>query len=74
MNFIIMVIRLSCWQFTWNIIMQKIKINGVQNMEYMLDHETLFGTVARTLRYGFKKSTDLALYLFNIFQAYSNFT
>ena len=45
-----------------------------ENMEYMLDHETLFGTVSRTLRDDFKKSIDLTLYLLNIFQAYSNFT
>jgi len=43
-------------------------------MEIMLDHETLFGTVSRTLRDDFKKSIDLTLYLLNIFQAYSNFT
>ena len=40
----------------------------------MLDHETLFGTVSRTLRDDFKKSIELTLYLLNIFQAYSNFT
>lgn len=45
-----------------------------QNMEAMLEHETLFGTVSRTLRDDYKKSIDLTLYLLNIFQAYSNFT
>ena len=45
-----------------------------ENMEYMLEHETLFGTVSRTLRDDFKKSLELTLYLLNIFQAYSNFT
>lgn len=45
-----------------------------ENMEYMLDHETLFGTVSRTLRDDYKKSIDLTLYLLNVFQAYSNFT
>lgn len=45
-----------------------------ENMEYMLDHDTLFGTVSRTLRDDYKKSIDLTLYLLNIFQAYSNFT
>jgi hypothetical protein len=40
----------------------------------MLEHETLFGTVSRTLRDDFKKSLELTLYLLNIFQAYSNFT
>lgn len=45
-----------------------------ENMEGMLDHETLFGTVSRTLRDDYKKSIDLTLYLLNIFQAYSNFT
>lgn len=45
-----------------------------ENMEIMLDHETLFGTVSRTLRDDYKKSIDLTLYLLNIFQAYSNFT
>ena len=45
-----------------------------ENMEYMLEHETLFGTVSRTLRDDFRKSIDLTLYLLNIFQAYSNFT
>ena len=43
-------------------------------MEIMLDHETLFGTISRTLRDEFKKSIELTLYLLNIFQAYSNFT
>ena len=45
-----------------------------ENMEYMLEHETLFGTVSRTLRDDYKKSLELTLYLLNIFQAYSNFT
>ena len=45
-----------------------------ENMEAMLEHETLFGTVSRTLRDEYKKSIDLTLYLLNIFQAYSNFT
>ena len=45
-----------------------------ENMEAMLEHETLFGTISRTLRDDFKKSIDLTLYLLNIFQAYSNFT
>lgn len=45
-----------------------------ENMEYMLEHETLMGTVSRTLRDEFKKSLELTLYLLNIFQAYSNFT
>jgi hypothetical protein len=38
-----------------------------ENMEFMLEHETLFGTVSRTLRDEFKKSLDLTLYLLNIF-------
>ena len=45
-----------------------------ENMEYMIEHETLFGTISRTLRDDFKKSLELTLYLLNIFQAYSNFT
>lgn len=45
-----------------------------ENMEFMLEHETLLGTVSRTLRDDFKKSLELTLYLLNIFQAYSNFT
>jgi sRNA-binding regulator protein Hfq len=45
-----------------------------ENMEIMLEHETLFGTVSRTLRDDYKKSIELSLYLLNIFQAYSNFT
>ena len=40
----------------------------------MLEHETLFGTVSRTLRDDYKKGVELTLYLLNIFQAYSNFT
>lgn len=44
------------------------------DMEAMLDHETLFGTVSRILRDDYKKSIDLTLYLLNFFQAYSNFT
>ena len=43
-------------------------------MEIMLEHETLFGTVSRTLRDDYKKGVELTLYLLNIFQAYSNFT
>ncbi len=43
-------------------------------MEIMIDHETLFGTISRTLRDDYKKSIELTLYLLNIFQAYSNFT
>lgn len=38
-----------------------------ENMEYMLEHETLFGTVSRTLRDDYKKSLELTLYLLNIF-------
>jgi hypothetical protein len=38
-----------------------------ENMEYMLEHETLFGTISRTLRDDFKKSLELTLYLLNIF-------
>ncbi len=45
-----------------------------ENMEYMLEHETLLGTISRTLRDDYKKSLELTLYLLNIFQAYSNFT
>jgi len=44
-----------------------------ENMEFMLEHETLFGTISRTLRDDYKKSIDLTLYLLNMFQAYSNF-
>ena len=40
----------------------------------MLGHETLLGTVSRTLRDDFKKSMELTLYLLNIFKAYSNFS
>ena len=43
-------------------------------MEFMLEHETLLSTMARTLRDDFKKSLELTLYLLNFFQAYSNFT
>ena len=45
-----------------------------ENMEIMLEHETLLGTVSRTLRDYYKKSIEMTLYLLNIFQAYSNFT
>ena len=45
-----------------------------KNMEIMLSHETLIVTVSRTLRDDYKKSMELALYLLNIFQAYSNFS
>ena len=40
---------------------------SAENMEIMLDHETLMGTVSRTLRDDFKKSIELSLYLLNIF-------
>ena len=45
-----------------------------KNMEVMLSHETLVVTISRTLRDDYKKSMELALYLLNIFQAYSNFS
>jgi hypothetical protein len=38
-----------------------------ENMEFMLEHETLMGTVSRTLRDDFKKSLEMTLYLLNIF-------
>ena len=38
-----------------------------ENMEIMLEHETLLGTVSRTLRDDYKKSIELTLYLLNIF-------
>ena len=38
-----------------------------ENMEIMIDHETLFGTISRTLRDEFRKSIELTLYLLNIF-------
>jgi hypothetical protein len=38
-----------------------------ENMEYMLSHENLIGTISRTLRDDYKKSPELALYLLNIF-------
>jgi hypothetical protein len=38
-----------------------------ENMEFMLEHETLLGTISRTLRDDFKKSLELTLYLLNIF-------
>jgi len=60
------------------------KINGAksvlylclsnESMEIMLEHETLFGTISRTLRDDYKKSIELTMYLLNVFQAYSNFT
>lgn len=45
-----------------------------ENMVFMLEHETLFGVVSRTLREQFKDSLEMTLYLLNVFQAYSNFT
>lgn len=45
-----------------------------ENMMYMLEHETLFGVVSRTLREQFKDNLDMTLYLLNVFQSYSNFT
>jgi hypothetical protein len=38
-----------------------------ENMEIMLEHDTLLGTVSRTLRDDYKKSIELTLYLLNIF-------
>jgi len=45
-----------------------------ENMMYMIEHETLFGVVSRTLRESFKDNLDMTLYLLNVFQSYSNFT
>lgn len=38
-----------------------------ENMVMMLEHDTLLGTVSRTLRDDYKKSIELTLYLLNIF-------
>lgn len=38
-----------------------------ENLVYMLEHETLFGVVSRTLREQFKDSLDMTLYLLNVF-------
>ena len=38
-----------------------------ENMDFMLQHETLFGTISRTLRDDYKKSLELTLYLLNVF-------
>ena len=45
-----------------------------ENMEYMLQHNQLMGTISRTLRDDFKKNLELSLYLLNVFYAYSNFS
>jgi len=59
------------------------KINGAkcflyltlsaENMEVMVQHDTLFGLCSRTLKEEFKKSTELSLYLLYAFYAYSSF-
>ena len=38
-----------------------------EHMEIMLEHETLVGTISRTLRDDYRKSMELTLYLLNIF-------
>lgn len=44
------------------------------NMVIMLEHDTLFGVVSRTIRESFKENLDMTLFLLNMFQSYSNFT
>lgn len=47
---------------------------SIENMEYMINHESLLPVLGRTLSDDHKKSLDLSLYLLNVFYAYSNFT
>ncbi|OMJ87705.1 hypothetical protein SteCoe_10549 [Stentor coeruleus] len=49
-------------------------LNEAESIEVMLNHESLIGILARTLRDEYKKSTDLSLYLAGIFYVISNFS
>ena len=49
-------------------------LNEAESIEVMLNHESLVGILARTLRDEYKKSTDLSLYLAGIFYVISNFS
>lgn len=49
-------------------------LNEAESIEIMLNHESLIGILARTLRDEYKKSTDLSLYLTGIFYVISNFS
>ena len=49
-------------------------LNEAESIEIMLNHESLIGILARTLRDEYKKSTDLSLYLSGIFFVISNFS
>lgn len=47
---------------------------SAENMEEMIEHESLLPAISRILRDDYKKSLDLSLYLLNVFYAYSHFT
>jgi len=47
---------------------------SAENIEEMIEHESLLPAVSRILRDDYKKSLDLSLYLLNVFYAYSHFT
>mmetsp|Transcript_34724 Transcript_34724/g.6255 ORF Transcript_34724/g.6255 Transcript_34724/m.6255 type:complete len:87 (+) Transcript_34724:55-315(+) len=43
-------------------------------LEYMINHENVFGVLARTLRDEYRKSMDLSLYITTIFFILSNYS
>lgn len=49
-------------------------LNEAESIEVILNHESLLGILARTLRDEYKKSTDLSLYLAGIFYVISDFS
>ena len=49
-------------------------LNEAESIEVILNHESLLGILARTLRDEYKKSTDLSLYLAGIFYVISSFS
>jgi hypothetical protein len=49
-------------------------LNEAESIEVILNHESLVGILARTLRDEFKKSIKLGLYLAGIFYVISNFS
>lgn len=45
----------------------------MKNIEILLNHDSLMGTLSRILKEEYKKSTELTIYLLCIFFVYSNY-
>lgn len=45
----------------------------MKNLEFLINHDSLIGTICRTLKDDYKKSMDLCIYLQCIFFIFSNY-